>query len=77
MKILAEIGSLLLFVLYPLPAVAAIVWSLLAIERRKVELRELAVFVEYCFLMVSFYSWLVPLADQWLQSVGCPYSAFD
>jgi hypothetical protein len=77
MRFLAEFGSLMLFVFYPFPAVAALVWGIVATERRKLELQSAAAFIEYCFLLVSFYSWLAPALDQWLQSIGCPYSAFD
>jgi hypothetical protein len=77
MKLIVELGSLILFVIYPLPAILALVWGILAAEQRKLDLRSVAAFVEYCFLLVSFYSWLVPAVDQWLQSIGCPYSAFD
>jgi hypothetical protein len=77
MNTLSTIGSMLLFLVYPIPAVAGIAWSIVAIDRRKIGLSELFTVVEYCFLLISFYTWLVPLIDQTLQIWGCPYSAFD
>jgi hypothetical protein len=77
MPTLAAIGSLVLFVLYPVPGVAGIVWSIVAIDRRKIELRKLFLFVAYWIVLIGFYAWLAPLLDHSLQAIGCPYSAFD
>jgi hypothetical protein len=77
MSRLAEIASMMLFVLYPMPGVAGIAWSIVAIDRGRIALRELSCFVTYWMLLIGFYAWLIPLADYELQVIGCPYSAFQ
>ena len=77
MPTLTALGSLVLSVVYPMPGVAGVAWSMIAIDRQRIQWRKLSLFIAYWILLTGFYLSLAPMLDQTLQSIGCPYSAFD